>query len=97
MGAEVCAAISNGATGLEGVDCDGGGIDDEDECNDNTDPLDPCDDILPEGTSLCDVVTAASAGSPVLAADCDDDGYTNEEECNDPNNPSDPEDPCDVP
>ncbi|MEW2921615.1 gliding motility-associated C-terminal domain-containing protein, partial [Muricauda sp. ANG21] len=65
-------------------DCDGDGVTNEDEKEDGTDPLDPCD-YNP------DSITLPQSGD-YLEADCDGDGVTNEDEIEDG---TDPNDPCD--
>jgi len=98
-GLDLCDYITaNPTTPLAILDCDGGGIDNQTECNSGGDPDDPvddsCDNFIASGQDLCDYL-AANPGSPLENLDCDNGGDSNLEECDNGGNPDNPiDDSC---
>ena len=84
------------------LDCDGGGVDNQTECNEGEDPLDPaddCDALDATGADLCTYINA-NPMSIMATADCDGGGIDNVTECaagGDPNDPADDVPPCTSP
>jgi len=78
-----------------GLDCDGDGFNNADECIAGSDPNDGCD--IPEGQSIdiC-AILEADPNSPLANLDCDNGGIDNATECQNGGNPNDPNDECTV-
>jgi len=83
---------------LATLDCDGGGIDNETECNNNGDPFDPADDCdvaITANTDICALIDS-NPDHPLSNQDCDNGGVSNADECDNGGNPSDPSDDCTI-
>ena len=91
-GADICASITalGAASPFHGIDCDDDGENNEDECDNGTDPLDPCDNSYADGDAVCAAIDAGATG--FANVDCDGGGVSDEDECDDG---TDPTDPCD--
>ncbi len=82
---EVCSYLSTSVSSTlvsntwNLADCDGDGVTNQDESNNFTNPLDPCDYL----TSLQTVSTSNAWNN----LDCDGDGVTNQDEITDLTNP----------
>jgi len=94
-GLDICEILRlNPNSELAGLDCDGDGFTNFDECNRGSDPSDGCD--IPAGESPIDIcaILAADPNSPLGAFDCDNGGVDNATECQNGTNPNDPGDDC---
>jgi len=91
-GADICASITalGAASPFHGIDCDDDGENNEDECDNGTDPLDPCDNSYADGDAVCAAIVAGATGFAGL--DCDGGGVDDTVECDEG---TDPTDPCD--
>ncbi len=76
---------------LATLDCDGDGDTNAEECDNGTDPTDPCDSSNTTREDICLDIANNPTGA-LATSDCDGDGDTNAEECD---NGTDPTDPCD--
>jgi len=96
---DVCAILTmDPANPLSTLDCDGGGVVNEDECNNGGDPSNPADDCtiaIAAGVDICAIVLNDPTG-PLAMADCDSGGVNNYDECINGGDPSDPADDCEV-
>ncbi len=96
-GLDICALLAiNPNSTLATLDCDGDGIDNQTECNNGTDPLNPeitCEEVISSGGDICTILSN-NPDSPFGALDCDNDGVDNATECNNGTNPEDPLDVC---
>ena len=93
-GLDICEILrANPDSELAGLDCDGDGFSNFDECSRGSNPSDGCD--LPDGESIdiC-AILAADPNSPLGAFDCDNGGVSNADECLAGTNPNDPGDDC---
>ena len=96
---DVCAILTmDPSNPLSTLDCDGGGVVNEDECNNGGDPSNPADDCtiaIAAGVDICAIVLNDPTG-PLAMADCDSGGVNNYDECINGGDPSDPADDCEV-
>ena len=85
--------IDNPNSELAGLDCDGDGFTNQEECDRGSDPNDGCD--IPDGETIdiC-AILEADPNSPLADQDCDGDGIDNGTECNNGGDPNDPSDGC---
>jgi len=96
---DICTEISNNPNHeLATLDCDNGGIDNQTECDNGGDPLDPADDCDVASTANTDicVLIAGNPDHPLANQDCDNGGVNNADECNNGGDPDDPADDCTV-
>ena len=91
-GATICAFITiEGENSIfYGIDCDGDGENNEEECGNGTDPLDPCSNSYVDGDAICAAIDAGATG--FADVDCDGGGVNDAQECTDG---TDPMNPCD--
>jgi len=95
---DICALIAaDPSNALASTDCDGGGIDNQTECDNGGDPGDPvddsCDNMEAENYDICTLL-AANPGHPLASQDCDNGGVLNSTECDNGGDPFDPIDDC---
>ncbi len=94
---DICTVIAaNPNQELATLDCDNGGIDNQTECDNGGDPLNPADDCMVATTANTDICTliGGSPDHPLADQDCDDGGVNNLDECNNGGNPLEPSDDC---
>lgn len=96
---DICTEIASTTNHeLATLDCDGGGIDNQTECDNGGDPSDPADDCTvaaAANTDIC-VLISGNPDHPLADQDCDNGGVTNVDECNNGGDPLDPTDDCTV-
>ncbi len=99
-GGDICAYLmTNPASALAGLDCDGGGVDNLTECAAGDDPADPmddydCDNIAAAGVDICGYITANPTAA-IATLDCDGGGVDNATECANGDDPTDATDDYD--
>ncbi len=78
------------------LDCDNGGVINNDECNNNGDPNDPDDECTVADAGNIDIcaLIAGDVDHPLALVDCDNGGVFNIDECNGGDDPFDPMDDC---
>ena len=88
---DICALLSADADNtLATEDCDGDGEDNATECDNGTDPTDPCSNSYVDGAAICAAIDAGATG--FADVDCDGGGVNDEQECTEG---TDPMNPCD--
>ena len=93
-GINICTLLAeNPQSPLAGLDCDGDGFSNADECQNGSDPSNGCDIPAGETIDICAILND-NPDSPLADLDCDGDGFSNANECQ---NGSDPSDGCDIP
>ncbi len=91
---DICELLrANPNSELAGLDCDGDGFSNFDECSRGSDPSNGCDFPAGESIDIC-AILSADPNSPLGAFDCDNGGISNADECLAGTNPNDPGDDC---
>ena len=99
-GLDICTILINDPNSpLATLDCDGGGVDNQTECDSGDDPTDSsddydCDNAIADGINICGYITA-NPTSNLATLDCDDGGVDNATECANGDDPTDPADDYD--
>ncbi len=94
---DICTVLSmEPSNPLATLDCDGGGVDNATECENNGDPLDPTDDCMAAELGVLDICAMINADPdhPLAGLDCDDGGLINSSECANGSDPFDSADDC---
>jgi len=97
VNADICTIITiNPTSPIATEDCDGGGVDNQTECDNGGNPTDPADDCITtiaEGEDICAVINS-DPSHPMATVDCDNGGVDNYTECINGGDPADPTDDC---
>ncbi len=96
-GVDICAILSADPTNpLGDLDCDDGGISNQDECDNGGDPFDPSDDcqVAVDGNINICLIIFGDPNHPLASQDCDNGGIDNYTECASGEDPTDPADDC---
>jgi len=90
--------ITDPSNPLASLDCDGGGVDNQTECQAGNNPSvhsDDCAAALNANLDICAMI-AGQANHPLAEEDCDGGGISNSIECANNGNPADPSDDCQI-
>ncbi len=94
---DICVVLAgNPNSPLATLDCDGGGVSNQTECDNGEDPSDPEDDCqaaIDANLNICGII-ANNPDHPLAMLDCDNGGVPNMIECQSGEDPTDPADDC---